>query len=369
MEFPILYKKENNKIRFWKIYVIKKPNNIAEIYTEHGLINGKVTKPAPKIIDKSIGKKSAFDRSVTLARTKWNNHQITHKYKVEIQENNNEMDFQPMKPSDYEKSSSHIIFPAYLQPKLDGFRLFSYLKNGELQMLSRQGKPIQHLEKIKKELIKIFDKNPNIVLDGELIAEDMDIYKLKSLLSRKELTKSEEEEISQITYNIFDLIEINDLNLTFDTRYMKLKSIVVGCNLVKLTPTFIVKNKSEINDYFVKFINEGKEGAIIRNFGGKYKMRSSSKDVQKIKLYFENNFEIIDFDEGSGNEKGVVIWIVRCLKNKNRQFRVKPKGTREQKKEWFKHGKNFIGKKMKVYYFEKNNDGCVVRLKTGEMIP
>ena len=370
MDFPILYKKENNKIRFWKIYIINK-NSSAEIRTEYGLIGGKVTKPAPQIIDKPIGKKTPYERAVKLAKTKWENYQITKKYSTNkissSSSSSSTINFQPMKPSDYEKNSAHINFPAYLQPKLDGFRLFVYKKNGSLLMLSRQGKPIEHLMNLRKELEKIFEDYSNIVLDGELIGDGIDIHKLKSLLSRKELTNIEKKEIEKLTYNIFDLIEINNLEISFHNRLELLKKIVKNYKYIRLTPTYIVKNKEEINDYFTQFINEGKEGAIIRNFSGKYKMRASSKDVQKIKLYFEEDFEIVDFDEGKGEEKGVVIWIVKCLKNKDRTFRVKPKGSREQKREWFKKGKEYIGKKLKVYFFEKDSDGCVVRLKTGEM--
>ena len=68
------------------------------------------------------------------------------------------------------------------------------------------------------------------------------------------------------------------------------------------------------------------------------------KDVQKIKLYFQDTFEIVDFDESSGDNKGTVICVVNCLKNKNRTFRVKPKGTREQKREWFNKGKSILVK-------------------------
>ena len=97
-------------------------------------------------------------------------------------------------------------------------------------------------------------------------------------------------------------------------------------------------------------------------------MGKTTKDVQKIKLYFTEKYKIINYTEGTGAEKGTVIWIVECPNNKNRSFKVRPKGTREQKKEWFQNANKYIGKYLNVQYFEKNNDGCVVRLKTGEMI-
>jgi len=369
MEFPTLFKKDNDKIRLWRIYVKKINDEKAEIYTEYGLTDGKITKPAPKIVSKSIGIKTAFDRAVVLAKTKWENHKIIQKYKENVENTNTNTThvFQPMKPSNYEKSSHYIKFPAYLQPKLDGFRLFTYMEKNNLEMVSRQSKPIEHLQQIKKEIEYILKKHPNYVFDGELIGQSLTLHNLKSILSRKTLNKNDEKLLEKISYNIFDLIDMNNINLTFHQRLIILKNLVKDCKYVRMTPTYVVQNKKEINTYFTKFINEGHEGAIIRNFDGKYKMKSTSKDVQKIKLYFQDTFEIIDFDESSGDNKGTVIWVVKCLKNKNRTFRVKPKGTREQKREWFNKGKSYIGKKLTVYFFEKDDDGCVVRLKTGEM--
>ena len=80
-----------------------------------------------------------------------------------------------------------------------------------------------------------------------------------------------------------------------------------------------------------------------------------------------DEFEIIDYHEGTGSDKGTVIWEVKCLKNPGRSFRVKPMGSRELKKKWFEDGNKYIGKKMLVYFYEKNAEGCVMRIKTGEM--
>ena len=95
-------------------------------------------------------------------------------------------------------------------------------------------------------------------------------------------------------------------------------------------------------------------------------MGKQSQNTQKIKLYFMDEFEIINYHEGSGNNKGTVIWEVKCLKNPNRSFKVRPMGSRESKRLLFKDAEQFIGKKLEVYFYEKNEDGCVVRIKTAK---
>ena len=357
--FPILYKKSNNSNRFWKIYIINK-NKSAEIYTEYGVINGKITKSAPKIIDKAIGKKTPYMRAKQLAETRWNNKKITDNFTEAVNDSKNFV-FNPMIPVDYNKFSDYIKFPAYLQPKLDGFRMYAYYNNTGLQLLSRQSKEILNISHIKKEIEKILKGDKNFILDGELISDKLNLQGIKSALSKKNGNSS------SIKYYVFDLIDISNLQLQYKKRYEILKKIV-NSKLIEITPTYIVNSKEDINKYYLQFVEKGEEGAMVRNMDGIYKMKATSKDLQKIKLTFADEFIIVNYHEGSGSEKGAVIWEVQCLKNPDRTFRVKPKGTREQRKDWFKNGENYIGKKIKVLFFEKDDEGCVVRIKTGEMI-
>jgi len=80
MELPILYKKIDNKIKFWKISVRFITPSKAAIFTEYGFIGGKITKHNPQFIEKSVGSKTPFDRAVQLAKTKWQNKITSDKY-------------------------------------------------------------------------------------------------------------------------------------------------------------------------------------------------------------------------------------------------------------------------------------------------
>ena len=366
--FPILYKENKNKIRFWKIYVVEKTDKTAEIYTEYGIIGGKITKPSPQIINKQIGKTSCFKRAINLANTKWKNKKITDFF-IEKNESNNEksknINFKPMKPTDFEKFESYIKYPAYIQPKLDGFRLFSFIKNNELLTLSRQQKEVKHINNIRNELLELFNKHPNYILDGEIIGEGITLKDIKSILSKKDAENINK--LNKLKYYVFDLIDKDNLDLSFEDRLKILKNIIKNYNYIKIVPTFTVNNKDQVVSYVNKYKKLGYEGIMIRNKVGIYKYNASSKDVQKIKLYYLDDFKIVDFDQGKGDDKGTVIWVVQCLKNKNKKFRVKPKGTREERRYYFNNAKNYIGKKLQVSYFEKDDEGCVVRIKTGEI--
>lgn len=369
MEFPILYKRIDNKIKFWKISVQSINTQKAEIYTEYGFINGKITKHSPQFIEKSIGTKTPLDRAIQLAKTKWENKKITNKYSEEYPNNSNKLpDFHPMKPTDWDKFSHVIQFPAYLQPKLDGVRMFVYMDEGKLKMLSRQSKPIENIEHLIPELENIFKKYPDLVLDGELLIDPKYEQKdLRGVLKKLYLNDSNRDKLKTITYNIFDIISRNNLDETFENRWKLGKKLT--SKHIKIVPTIIVKSKEQVNEKFNNLIKEGFEGAIIRNKNGKYRMGKQSHDLQKIKLYMTEEFIITGFYEGTGNEKGTVIWEVKCKNNPNKTFRVRPKGTREEKKKLFKDGDKYIGKKLKVYYFEKDNEGCITRIKTANESP
>jgi len=366
MDFPILYKKIDDKIKFWKIYVVSISPEKASIYTEYGFINGKITKHFPQFVEKSVGTKTPLDRAIQLAKTKWENKIIIDKYSES--KSNDLPKFHPMKPTDYEKFSNQIKFPAYLQPKLDGVRMFVFLEDGKLKTLSRQSKPIENINHLIPELEDIFIKYPDLVLDGELLIDPKYEQKdLRGVLKKLYLNNSNQNKLKTITYNIFDVISRNNLDETFQNRW-KLAQKLQSKN-IKIVPTSIIKSKNEIDKRFNDFIRAGHEGAIIRNPDGKYRMGKQSQNLQKIKLYYSDNFTITNFHEGTGNEKGTVIWEVKCLNNPEKTFRARPRGTREHKRELFEEGEKYIGKKLKVYYYEKDGEGCVTRIKTAEENP
>ena len=150
--------------------------------------------------------------------------------------NDNINNFQPMIPSSFEKHSKKIIYPAYLQPKLDGFRMYAMYINNELKLLSRQNKEIFHLNHLKNDIEKILAKNKNYILDGELTIDGLCLHDLKSILFKK--TIEDNNKILKIKYNIFDLIDNNNFGLKFFERLKVIKSIVKKSLNILLVKTF-----------------------------------------------------------------------------------------------------------------------------------
>ncbi len=94
---------------------------------------------------------------------------------------------------------------------------------------------------------------------------------------------------------------------------------------------------------------------------GTYKLRAKSIDVLKSKDVKRDTFTITGFKEASGNNRGTVIWEIRCNKDPRKSFWAKPMGSREDRRKMFKRGDEYIGKKVIVKYFEIDKNGCVTK--------
>lgn len=374
-EFPILYLKTDfGNVRFWKIW-IESDNKTASIYVKYGIQNGRITEPAPFVIKQAIGKKDPYTRALQLATTKWQNRidkgYQADKFKTSKQPNSSlivktKSAILPMRA--YSLKDHQVIFPAYVQPKIDGYRALLHLPKGgkeKYQFLSNTNKPYQHLDHLIPELkkIKLLD-NPDIYLDGELYLEDDHINILRSILSSKNLTEEKKKIAKKIKFYVFDIFDLKKMYLKYNERYdilVKLFNTKTNFENIILTPTTIIKNNKNLDDAFEKYVKKGYEGIIVRNMRGVYKLRGKSIDVLKSKDIKKDKFTIVGFKEAKGNNKGTVVWEIRCNKDPRKSFWARPMGSREERKNMYKKGDEYIGKKVIVKYFEIDKNGCVTK--------
>lgn len=363
---PTLYQKDQlGKIRYWKIFwkVKKRNTNNSDgfLWTEHGILNGKQTTSTPrkipykiKITTEQMNKKLR-----KLAETKWKN-----KLKVGFVEKQSQLNtnkkipsiINPMRTHDFTKMNHRIQYPAYVQVKYDGYRALT--NADKLIMMSRQGNPLQNVTHITKELKTLLKeaKTNGIYLDGELFLPE-GIHQLKSLISK---ANRKPDDVTGVKYYIFDMIDTNNLNMTFENRWKRLKKLFQNKKLKYIFPaeTYLVKNKTQVNKYLDKFLKNNHEGLVIRNKHGIYKLGGKSVDVQKLIKTLRGSFEIIDYKEGAG---GVVVWKMRCLKDESRSFWAMPMGTNEYRKGLLKNAKRYVGERVQVKFFEIDKNGCVTR--------
>ena len=206
------------------------------------------------------------------------------------------------------------VFPALLQPKLDGVRCV-FTKDGAF---SRTGKEFKNVDHIKETLKPLFKQCPYMKLDGELYNHKLkdDFEKIISLVRKTKPTfehRKEAEELVQ--YHVYDIVtENNKLGWTYEERLDHLIDTIaertydghfIDNDHVRLTKTVYIKTFEEAKEWHDKFLNEGYEGSIYRNPDGLYK-GTRSWDLMKFKDFHDAEARIVGYQEGQGKRSGTL---------------------------------------------------------------
>ena len=265
----------------------------------------------------------------------------------------------PMLAHTYEPLSSKnkkndIVFPCYVQPKLDGLRCICYMapngssNDSKVVAQSRTGAYFESVEHICAELRPILLQNPGLILDGELYTADMPFEELAGLIKRKKTSEADMARVQLVKYHIYDVVVDGD----YSERHDRVVQVVDGtkCPHLEVVDTRVINDVAGFKQAFGEYVAAGYEGIMLRNAHGLYRQNYRSHDLQKYKEFVESEYPIVGFKEADGRDKGTVIWV--CATAECRQFGVRPRGTQEQRRQWFQDGPQYVGKLLTVIYQE-----------------
>ena len=356
MALPTLYcKSKTGKTQVWNIEVIG-----AKIRVSYGYEGGAVTVNEKTITSgKNLGKKNATtaaEQAALEAKSTWDKKK-TGGYAESLDDAHvpgvadaaavaAHEAILPMLAHDYNKRGKDIKFPCFVQAKLDGVRCI--FRNGVLT--SRQGKVFPDMEHITSDLQHVKE-----VLDGELYSDTLTFQQFVGLVRKKKHNPAEKLLLRQVRFWVYDIV--NDK--TFEERNKDIGQLFyeykdVWSHIDQL-PTFECATKEGLKEFHARFVEEGKEGLIIRNKAGLYQLAARSKDLQKYKEFEDAEFTVVEFTDGEGSEKGLVIWV--CETEDKRKFSVRPRGSHEERHELFKDAESYVRKKLTVRYQELTEDG------------
>ena len=371
---PTLYNKSSKGgTMFWQISVYEK-NTDGVIKIERGFCGGKIQTQEQDIkIGKNIGKKnetSPYQQAISEAKSKWNLKKTKNGYSelIKDQDENNtkqEIDnthINPMLAKDFNKDSNKLNWEEGViwQPKLDGVRAIIGIKDGEIFLKSRGNKFYQNLNNIKKYFHDLYTlrKIPtNIIFDCELYTKKLKFEEITGICRKqKKLTEEYQEKENKIETHIFDMFDTKQPNLKFCQRYDILIQLLSHTkHPIVIVETDIVNTQNEICDIHRLATELGYEGIMLRNINGEYKQGPTrSNDLIKMKTMIDEEFEIVNFKQGQGLDKGTVIWT--CITKNGNEFCVRPIGTREKRKILFINGHKYLGKKLTVQFQEWSKD-------------
>lgn len=340
-EFAALYAKPSNdiKVKYWEIKV-EIYDDIPNIVRKHGYVDHKITTTYKPIENgKNIGKKNEttpLKQAIKEATSMWNKQKESG-YSEQI-ENINNVQILPMLAHDYKKRHKDIKEPFYVQPKLDGVRVMANAKGDLISRTGKEYKGFDHITNAIKEL----KLESNVILDGELFTFDLEFEKITGITRQ---LKKKDQEVNKIKFYIFDKTTSNDSD-SYQTRYTFLKNLKLTDPLV-LVNSELLNNKSDIPSKLSSFLEQGYEGIMMRNINGIYKSNYRSAHLQKLKEFIDEEFEITGGESATGEDRDTVIFKCIC---KSGEFSVRPRGSREQRKQWLMDINNLIGKMLTVRY-------------------
>jgi ATP-dependent DNA ligase len=234
-------------------------------------------------------------------------------------------------------------------------------------MSSRKGVEILDFCEIKNEIKMLYSNslcNSGIIFDGELYTKSLNFESISGIVRQvgcnTELT-------SLVEYHIYDVYDPKNPSWTFIERNDFINKISSGgvFTKIKIVESMKAHNMKEIDNFHNQFINEGYEGIMIRQIDGQYEENRRSKYLQKFKMFMEEEFEIINFHDGEGHDKNMVIW--ECKTGTGKLFSVKPKGTFEERRIMFTEAETHIGHFLTVIFQEYSADG-IPRFPVGKTI-
>jgi ATP-dependent DNA ligase len=377
-KYPKLFKTTHTGAKiFWHIRIFEDDQGQFKLITERGHVDGKIQTDIVPIIPKA--KRTGEEQAVLEADQRYKK-KIRENYRPLTDDGKEDKDLfiKPYLLKQYYKFSDKLNFPVSIQPKLDGIRsLFGAFNSKktkgklELRFISRRcvqyPNPLTHL---KHDYMKSgLPKKKKLYFDGELYIHDPDVYEVDigGNLRREPPYSTEQQNFTnRIQYWIFDYVDISQPKLTFAQRRKNLEQWFKNEPKPKsifLVPQQIVNNHQQIDQQTKKYIEEGYEGAVVRNLNFTYDIKGPRIcDALKVKTSFDEEYKIIGAEK---DKYGQVIWILEYYdpQGKPGTFKSTHAGTldkpvtREQRQQLYKDHKKYLGWLATVRYQDKTNTG------------
>lgn len=358
MKFSTLFKKNSSgTIQFWEIEVcpcVGTGQDLpSEIITNYGQVGTDKVQTTFDVISegKNTGKKNAttcHEQAIKEAQAKWEKKKKSGYVESVFDAKDGKLDdlieggVEPMFAHKFAEKADKIVYPAAVQPKLDGIRCIAILKDGKCTLWSRTRKQINSMPHIVKAVEVVF-QGQDITLDGELYNHSMksDFEKIVSLVRKDEPGKGHE----IVQYHIYDVIT----SMPFRQRQAMLLPLAENFQGRVLVDVRTVQaiDESEIMEWFYLFKSEGYEGAMVRNIASPY-VNKRSKDLLKVKEMDDEEFKITGIEGGRGKLAGHAIF--KCETPDGKEFLAKMKGETSQLKKFFDDHSLWMGKSLTVQY-------------------
>lgn len=250
--------------------------------------------------------------------------------------------------------------------KIDGLRCLIYL--GEDNKLHTSSRGATNYDSAMREilthpvLIKLFEDNPDLIMDGECYKHGYSLQQLNSIAR----TQKTVVDYSILQFYWYDIVDINsttteridrinklakDLNLDFNPE----RQFKEGELRIQLVPHVEVSGWNNVESLHNQYVSEGWEGLVIRLQSSTYGPNKRTNDWIKVKMYKDDCFKVIGIEGGLRGSEDMVFILTT---DDGKTFKAKPFGDREQKQEyWDNFDEKYKGHIGECKFFYYSDDG------------
>lgn len=244
------------------------------------------------------------------------------------------------------------------QPKLDGIRCLS-MGSG---LLTRKNRPILAAPHIHAALREVHSAYPGSVVDGELFNFDLrdDFNEIVSMCRRTaRLTAADLEKSARMTqFWVYDCVGLGlPRDAVYEERYVQILKVIGGLShpMVHVLSADLVTSEEEIDSFYEQYLGFGDEGQILR-INGPYENKRSGL-LQKRKDHEDEEFVVVDIEEGDGNRSGQAGRVFVRDKKSGVQSRANVKGDKAFRVQLLREKAKYIGGECTVRFNGRTPDG------------
>lgn len=247
--------------------------------------------------------------------------------------------------------------------KIDGCRCVAVKENGNVRLISRQGKVWLGLIDVEEDIKNI--NADNFVFDGELTIDDFmkypsnDVYKMTT-----KIISTKDEYKKGITLNVFDMLSLDNwYNQTctqpYSVRHENLKNTLSTTNYKHLNfvdDIYVGKNPSKIEELMKGIVRkEDWEGLVIKFTDSFYSWKRTN-DWLKVKAFDEMDLIIKDVEEGTNANQGRLGALICEIEHSTLghiEAKVGSGYSEDERIRFWSMKDELIGRVISVQYFEQ----------------
>jgi len=217
--------------------------------------------------------------------------------------------FECMLAHDGAKHPKKITGECMVEYKYDGVRVIAIVQNGSATLHSRNGKILSNFPHIEEALSK--PEFEGLVFDGEVMSEDF--QSLMKQVHRKEGAQTEDAYLA-----VFDMLTLAEFKAGGTTktaevrrgRLLELDHANLLPDSIRIVDAYSVnfdteEGRAEFDKLNKTALAEGYEGLMIKPIDQGYKCKRSHAWL-KVKPFIEVTLSVVDVEEGTGKNAGML---------------------------------------------------------------